>query len=323
MSTPGDGGSDRRDAAPDGGSAEGGASSELRSDGGTTAAATAAEGPTLERSANSFVGDVWTNFKRWNLKAVRNPFVLVVSLVQPIIFLVLFTQVFGNIAGRALPGGITYETYLVPAIAIQVSLAAAVTSGIGLVNDIEEGMFEKVLVSPMNRTAVFLGKTMAELLRIGIQICIILVLGVALGANVATGVLGALGIVAVGVLFSLWFIAFSNTLAVLTKDQESTIIAANLLQFPLLFLSSAFLPLEALPGWIQTVATLNPVTYGVDAARAIILDADVMTVIEVSLGYGGALDTVVPALAVLLALDLVLGGVAVYMLSRATSSKVQ
>ncbi|MFB6205600.1 MAG: ABC transporter permease [Haloglomus sp.] len=290
---------------------------------GAEAASTAAEGGTAERSANTFVGDVWTNFKRWNLKAVRNPFVLVVSLVQPIIFLVLFTQVFGSIAGRALPGGITYETYLVPAIAIQVSLAAAVTSGIGLVNDIEEGMFQKVLVSPMNRTAVFLGKTLAELLRIGVQIVIILVLGVLLGAEVATGVAGALGIVAVGVLFSLWFIAFSNTLAVLTKDQESTIIGANLLQFPLLFLSSAFLPLESLPAWIQTVATFNPVTYGVDAARAIILDADVMTVIEVSLGYGGALDTVVPAAAVLGALDLALGAVAVFMLSRATSSKVQ
>jgi len=288
-----------------------------------TAAATAAKGATTERSANSFLGDVWTNFKRWNLKAVRNPFVLVVSLVQPVVFLVLFTQVFGSVAGGALPGGISYETYLVPAIAIQVSLAAAVTSGIGLVNDIEEGMFEKVLVSPMNRTAVFLGKTLAELLRIAIQIGIILVLGVALGAEVATGVAGALGIAAVGVLFSLWFIAFSNTLAVLTRDQESTIIAANLLQFPLLFLSSAFLPLESLPGWIRTVATLNPVTYGVDAARAIILDADVLTAIDVSLGLGGATDTLVPAVAVLLALDLALGAVAVTMLSRATSSKVQ
>ena len=292
-------------------------------EGSETAAATAAEGATAERSANSFLGDVWTNFKRWNLKAVRNPFVLVVSLVQPIIFLVLFTEVFGTVAGGALPGGISYETYLVPAIAIQVSLAAAVTSGIGLVNDIEEGMFEKVLVSPMNRTAVFLGKTMAELLRIALQIGIILVLGVALGAEITTGVVGAVGIAAAGVLFSLWFIAFSNTLAVLTRDQESTIIAANLLQFPLLFLSSAFLPLESLPGWIRTVAMLNPVTYGVDAARAIILDADVMTVIDVSLGYGGALDTLVPAVAVLLALDLALGAVAVAMLSRATSSKVR
>ena len=84
-------------------------------------------------------------------------------------------------------------------------------------------------------------------------------------------------------LFSLWFVAFSNSLAVLTRDQESTIIGDNLLQFPLLFLSSAFLPLEVLPDWIQTFARVNPVTYGVDAARSLMLDRDVMTVIEINL----------------------------------------
>jgi ABC-2 type transport system permease protein len=277
------------------------------------------------RSGNSFAGDVWVNFKRWNLKAVRNPFVLVVSLVQPIIFLVLFTEVFGNVAGGAIQRGglqVSYETYLVPAIAIQVSLAAAATSGVGLVNDIENGMFEKVLASPMNRTAVFLGKTAAEMVRIVVQIGIILGLGVLLGAEIKTGVVGALAIAAVGVLFSLWFISLSNTLAVITRDQESTIIGANLLQFPLLFVSSAFLPLASLPGWIQTVAQFNPITYGVDAARAIILDQDVMTVVEVS-AFGGLWDTVVPAIVVLVALDLVLGAIAVYMLTQATSSDVK
>jgi len=277
------------------------------------------------RSGNSFVGDVWVNFKRWNLKAVRNPFVLVVSLVQPIIFLVLFTEVFGNVAGgavnRGIPG-ISYETYLVPAITIQVALAAAITSGIGLVNDIENGMFEKVLVTPMNRTAVFLGKTAAEVFRIAIQIAIILVLGLFLGAEIVTGLPGAIGIVAVGILFSLWFVAFSNALAILTRDQESTIIGANLLQFPLLFLSSAFLPLSALPGWIQTFARINPVTYGVDAARSLMVDQDVMTVIDVS-WFGGALNGVVPGVIVLVGLDLLFGGIAVYLLSRASSSDVK
>jgi len=282
-------------------------------------------GGTVERTSNTFLGDVWVNYKRWNLKAVRNPFVLVVSLVQPVIFLVLFTQVFGGVVEGTLrgpAGGLNYETYLAPAIAIQVAIAAAVTSGIGLVNDIENGMFEKVLVSPMNRTAVFLGKTLAEVTRIAAQIGIILVLSVALGAEIATGLPGALGIVAVGVLFSLSFAAFSNTLAVVTRDQESTIIGANLLQFPLLFLSSAFIPLERLPGWIQGFATVNPVTYGVDAARAIVLGRDVITVVDVP-GFEGIWHTLVPALAVLLALDLLLGGVAVYLLSRASSSAVR
>ncbi|RLM66974.1 ABC transporter permease [Halorubrum sp. Atlit-8R] len=277
------------------------------------------------RSGNTFVGDAWVNFKRWNLKAVRNPFVLVVSLVQPIIFLVLFTEVFGNVAGgavnRGLPG-ISYETYLVPAITIQVALAAAITSGVGLVNDIENGMFEKVLVTPMSRTAVFVGKTAAEVFRIAVQIAIILGLGVLLGADIVTGVAGAAGIVAVGILFSLWFVAFSNAVAILTRDQESTIISANLLQFPLLFLSSAFLPLEALPGWIQTFARVNPVTYGVDAARSLMIDRDVMTVIDVA-WFGGTLDGVAPGVAVLVGLDLVLGAVAVVLLSRASSSDVK
>lgn len=279
----------------------------------------------VERTSNTFLGDVWVNFKRWNLKAVRNPFVLVVSLVQPIIFLFLFTEVFGSVAGdavnRGIPG-ISYETFLVPAIAIQVALAAAVTSGVGLVNDIENGMFEKVLVSPMNRTAVFVGKTAAEVFRIAIQISIILALGVVLGAEIATGIVGAAGIVAVGVLFSLWFVAFSNALAVLTRDQESTIIGANLLQFPLLFLSSAFLPLGTLPDWIQTFAMLNPVTYGVDAARALMLDRDVMVVIDVT-SFDGALNAIVPGVTVLLVLAIGFGAVAVTLLSRATSSDVQ
>jgi len=280
---------------------------------------------TVDRSSNSYLGEVWVNFKRWNLKAVRNPFVLVVSLVQPVIFLVLFTQVFGGIAGDALSrggAGISYETYLVPAIAVQVAIAAAATSGVGLVNDIENGMFEKVLVSPMSRSAVFLGKTAAELLRITIQIGIILGLGVVLGAEIRTGIVGALGVVAVGVVFSLWFIGFSNSLAVLTKDQESTIIGANLLQFPLLFLSSAFLPLEALPEWIQIVARFNPVTYGVDAARSLMLNADAASVFSAG-GFGPVWNAVLPAVGVLLVLDLLFGGVAVAMIRRASSSKVQ
>jgi len=126
----------------------------------------------------------------------------------------------------------------------------------------------------------------------------------------------------IGLLFSIWFIAFSNMVAVITKDQESTIIAANLLQFPLLFLSSAFLPLETLPEWIQTFARFNPVTYGVDGARALMLDQDVMVVLEVS-QFGGLWNTVIPAGIVLGALDVVLGGMAVYLLTRATSSSAK
>ncbi|MGB9966035.1 ABC transporter permease [Halobacterium sp. CBA1126] len=292
-------------------------------------------GPQEKAAGNGFVRDTWINLKRWVLKTTRNPFVMTVSLLNPIIFLVLFTEVFGQITGGAISQSLgteaSYVTYLVPAIVVQTSLIAATTSGIGLVEDIESGMFEKVLVSPMHRGAVFLGKSLSEVLRIVVQTSIILVLGYVLlyvdtgasvGEYVATGWLGAVGIVAVGIVFSVWFTAFSNVMALLTRDQESTIIAVNLLQFPLLFLSSAFLPLDILPGWVQTVAAVNPITYGVDAARALMFGRDVMTVVEVT-SFGGMWDTLVPALGVLAALDLALGAVAVYFLNRASSSSVQ
>jgi len=262
------------------------------------------------RSA-SYLAEVWVNFKRWNLKALRNPFIIVGSVVQPVVFLLLFSAVFGGVVGAAIgdAAGVGYLTFLVPAIVVQVALIAASSSGIGLVNDIENGMFEKVLVTPMRRSAVFLGKTLSELLRVAVQGLLIVALGVVLGATVETGVLGALAMVGIAVLFSVWFTAFSNVLALITRDQESTIIGANLLVFPLLFVSSAFLPVEALPGWMQVVARLNPITYGVDATRTLMID-------------GWNWSALAPNLAVLVGLDLVFGAVAVFMLSRASSARV-
>lgn len=268
-----------------------------------------------------FTRNIYTNLKRWATKTFRNPFVLVVSLVQPIIFLILFTQVFGAVATQSIPG-ITYETYLVPAIIIQVSLAAAATSGIGFVNDIEEGIYEKVLVSPMRQVEVFLGKTLAELARIAVQIAIIIGLGVFLGANIATGFFGVLGMILVGMLFSLWFIAFTNTVAVITEDQESTIITANFIQFPMLFLSSAFLPLSKLPSWIQRIAQFNPVTYGVDATRTLILGESAGQALTLT-GYGEIANTLIPSIAVLVGLALVFGAVAVVTLRRSRNNLTQ
>lgn len=292
-------------------------------------------GSGTKSSGNGFVTDVWINLKRWVVKTTRNPFVVVSSLVQPIIFLVLFTEIFGGVVGgalsKALGPGVSYVTYLTPAIIIQSALVAAAGSGIGLVDDMENGMFEKVLVSPINRGAMFLGKALSEVVRIVVQTIIILILGYILvwfdtggsvGTYIETGLLGALGIIAVAIVFAIWFTAFSNIVALMTRDQESTIIGANLLQFPLLFVSSAFIPVNTLPSWVQTVATYNPITYGVDAVRSLMLGKDVLSVINVT-AFSGIWNTLIPSLVALIALDLVLGGIAVFYLNRASSSGVR
>lgn len=202
----------------------------------------------------------------------------------------------------------------------------AADSGIGLVDDMESGMFEKMLVPPINRGAMFLGKALSEMVRIAVQTAIILVLGFdtrgSVGTYIETGLVGALGIIGIAIVFAIWFTAFSNIVALVTGDSESTIISANLLQLPLLFVSSAFLPVNTLPKWVQVVATVNPITYGVNAARALMLGQNVLTVIDVT-AFNGIWNTLVPAFVILVALDFMLGGIAARSLNRASSSKMK
>ena len=279
----------------------------------------------LTRSKNSFAGEVRANFRRWLKKFLRSPSAIVMDLIQPIIFLFLFTAVFGGIAAgpitQAIGADLTYLTFLLPAIAIQVAITTGQGAGITLVRDMEEWIFEKVMVSPMSTTAVFLGKTASELSRIAVQIFVILALGLLLGARIETGILGLIGIVVVGVLFSMIFVSLSTAIAMLTRDPEVMMSVTMPIMFPLLFLSNAFLPLSALPDWIGTFAVFNPVTYGVDAARAFIVGADVSAVLDVT-AFGGLWNTVVPAVAILSGYVLLTGAIAVATIKRATSAGV-
>lgn len=284
---------------------------------------------------NSSVADMQISVKRWLVKTSRNPFVTFSSLIQPVIFFVLMAEVLGAIVSGALAqtvgSDINYITYLTPAIVIQSALAAAAVSGIGLVDDMDTGMFEKLLASPMDRGAMFLGKVLSEVVRIVVQTTIILLLGyvmlylqsgASVGSYLQTGLLGFIGVIAIAVIFGGAFMAFSNIVALVTHDQEATTMIANLLTFPLLFISSAFVPLEVLPGWIQSVAVVNPITYGVDGVRAFMLGQNVMTVFDVT-AFSGLWNTVIPAVAVLIGFNVVLGGIAVHLLNRASKAKVQ
>ncbi|WP_336326568.1 ABC transporter permease [Halovenus sp. HT40] len=290
---------------------------------------------TQKASGNSATIDLRISFKRWLVKSSRNPYVTFTSLIQPVIFFVLMAEVLGAVVGgvltETLGGDVHYVTYLTPAIVIQSALAAAAVSGIGLVDDMETGMFDKTLISPMSRGAMFVGKVLSELARITVQTLIILALGFGLlwvktsasvGSYIQTGLAGVLGIVAVTVIFGGIFMAYSNIVALVTRDREATIMISNLLTFPLLFVSSAFVPLDVLPNWIQTVAIVNPITYGVDAIRALMLGQDVRTVFG-STVFDGIWNTLVPAVAVLIGFVLVLGFIAVRLLNNASKVEVQ
>lgn len=275
------------------------------------------------RSGNELGCEAWVNCKRWVRKTVRNPSAAFLELFLALFALLLFSSVFGDLGRVGLDRngfrGVSYVTFLLPAVLVQVSMGAAITSGLGMVEDLRTGMFEKVVVSPMRWPAVVAGKALADLGRIAVHLLVLLAVGVAMGAHVETGLLGVAGILLVCLLFASWYMALSNALALTLRDEEALDAAGNVLLFPLLFLSSGFLPLGALPATVRTIARVNPVTYAVDAVRALVVGRDVSSTVSVA-GVSGVADTVLPALALLMVLNLCFGAVAVRQLAAASSS---
>ncbi len=218
------------------------------------------------------------------VKLTRTPVLLFFSLFMPLIWLVMFSQTFGTVFASATRGGFPggpplpydYVAVLLPGIAVMTAIQSASQSGFGMVADLESGFMDKFFVAPIRRSSVLAGKLLADGLRMAAQAGIILGIAAILtlfGWRIpfATGVIGALLIMLLAAAFGVAFSGLSNTVALRTKNTESTMMVSFSLTFPLLFLSTAMLPKALLPAWVQTFSTVNPVSYMADAARALIL----------------------------------------------------
>ncbi|MDA4128340.1 MAG: ABC transporter permease [Thaumarchaeota archaeon] len=213
--------------------------------------------------------DTWVLFVRAIKKLIRTPILLFFSLFQPIIFLVLFTQLFKNFGQLpGFPGG-NYLQFAVAGIILQNGFSSALQSGTSIVDDLTSGFLQKVLVTPVNRSAILLGRLLSDAFRVLVQSAIILVLAFALGATVVTGIPGILLIFLTVAFFGLAWSGISLTIGLRTKSAETVFGIGGTLTFPLLFMSSALVPVGFMPGWIQTVSKLNPISYTVDAVRVL------------------------------------------------------
>ncbi len=223
----------------------------------------------------NYASEVNGIFGRWIRKTLRRPQFLFFSLVQPIVWFVLFTQAFSSIAD--IPGFTTltrapnYLTFFTAAVIIQTVISSAMQSGMGMVTDIETGYMDKMRVAPIHRSAILMGKMLSDGTRILIQTAVIMALGFALGVTVATGVLGLLVLFGIAMAFGIAWSGISTFIGLATKNSEATLMISLLTTFPLLFLSTAVMPKFFLPSWVQTVATYNPMSYIADALRGLII----------------------------------------------------
>jgi ABC-2 type transport system permease protein len=211
-------------------------------------------------------------FVRYLKKLIRNPILLFFSLVQPIIFLLLFTQLFERFAN--IPG-FPAESYLIfatPGILLQNAFGSALQSGNSIVSDMDSGYLQKMLVTPVSRYAILLGRLTSDAFRVLIQSTIIMFLALLLGAKPVTGLLGVLLMLATIAFFGLAWSGISLAIGLKTRSSETVFAFGGFLTFPLLFMSTALTPLDFMPDWIQTVSMFNPISYTVDAVRTLMID---------------------------------------------------
>jgi ABC-2 type transport system permease protein len=198
---------------------------------------------------------------------LRQPYYIAGTLVQPVIWLLLFGQLFKN--ATQIPGfsGSSYITFLTPGIVVMSAMLSTGWSGTSYVIDMERGVLNRFLVSPVRRGALIGGELVYQAGMVLLQSLIILGLGFLAGARWEGGVVSIVLLFTATMLLGTAFASLSNALALILRKQESVIAANVTLVLPLTFLSSTFLPVNLMPSWMQDFARFNPVNWAVEVGR--------------------------------------------------------
>jgi ABC transporter DrrB family efflux protein len=227
---------------------------------------------------------------------IRQPQLLIFSTIQPIMFVLLFAYVFGGAVEGSLPSGVDYIDFLLPGIFVQSVAFRATQTAVGLSEDLERGVIDRFRSMPMARSAVLIGRTVADLVRNVLIIGLMTLVGYVIGFRFHAGVVNALACIAVVSAFGLalsWIFAF---VALTVRGAEAAQSAGFVVIFPLVFASSVFVPVSTMPDWLQAVAEVSPVTLTANAARTYALDGGVPA------SLGGAAAWIIAMLAIFIPL---------------------
>jgi ABC-2 type transport system permease protein len=197
----------------------------------------------------------------------RQPWFVAVTLVQPVVWLLLFGALFRRIV--EIPGfhGGSYIGFLAPGIVVMTAMFNSAWSGMALIEDINRGVTARFLVSPVRREALIAGRILKEAVVVVIQSVIIVLLAVTVGASFPGGPGGVATLFAVSALLGATFGALSNGFGLIMRQEEALIGAVQFIVLPLTFLSSTFIQPNLMPAWMAHVADFNPVNWAVVAGR--------------------------------------------------------
>jgi ABC transporter DrrB family efflux protein len=219
-------------------------------------------------TASQSVADTLVLARRSLLRIPRQPDLLVGFTVQPIMFVLLFVYVFG---GAISTPGVSYVDYLIPGIIIQSMCFGGFVTALGLAEDLKRGLIDRFRSLPMSRAAVLTGRTLADLVTNSFQLVVMLVVGFAVGFRFGTSALEVVGGIALALLVGYAFSWVFALIGLVASSPEAANAYGFTILFPVTFVSSAFVPVDSMPSWLQPIAEHNPFTYMVNAARALFI----------------------------------------------------
>ena len=217
----------------------------------------------------SAVRDARVVTRRNLLHFVRQPRLLVFSTIQPVMFVLLFAFVFGGAIGGDLPSGVSYTAFLLPGIFVQSTVFRTTQTAVGLAEDLERGVVDRFRSMPMSRSAVLVGRTLADLVRSLIVIVLMVLVGYLIGFRFTEGPVAAVGSMLLVGLFGFAFSWVFVLVGLKVPGAEAAQSAGFVFVFPLVFVSSVFVPVQTMPGPLEAFARISPITLTADAARAL------------------------------------------------------
>ena len=219
------------------------------------------------------VTDTLTITRRNLLIWMRVPAYLVFTVIQPVLFVLMFRYVFGGAIPVKVRGG--YVNFLMPGIIAQTAAFATFGTAIALAVELKKGVIDRLRSMPMARSAVLAGRLVADTGRMTVTILIVLGVGFAVGFRFNNGLVPAILMVVLAIVFGLAICCIAAYTGLAIGDEESVQAFGLIWLFPITFLSSAFVPIATMPGWLQAFANNQPVTYVIDTMRALALGGPV------------------------------------------------
>jgi ABC-2 type transport system permease protein len=198
---------------------------------------------------------------------LREPIWIALLLIQPLVWLLLYSQLFQRITDLGGFGTDDYKDFFLPGVVVMNAFFAGTWAGMSMIVDLDRGVVERFLATPARRSALVFSQVMRAALQAAIQGLILLIVGTIIGARVSAGAAGWAVILLTAMLIAGGFAGISHGIALLTRKEATMIALANFIALPLMFVSAILIARPLMPGWMQTAAKANPVDWGARAAR--------------------------------------------------------